>query len=174
MMRYNVVKNGVVTNQWTSDKGDATYYESGFGKQDRWVTAEKEDVTNATQTRQVTDEFTGEVRTEYFLPKEYEVIEEDITAEISATEKNKKDQADEAFGKDFIRWIKGLNQSAGITEAQVIALRSDNRIKIANDLCNGGDIPSLKYHIQNTDWTGLFPETVKLAAISKINAYLGV
>lgn len=111
------------------------------------------------------------------LPAEYQTITEDITAQFEAErlseEKRLKHQADEAFGKEFIRWIKDLNEASGITPAQVIALRTDNRIKVANDLCEGGDIATLKYHIENTDWTGLFTNEVRGAALAKISSYLG-
>lgn len=37
MIKYSIVKNGIVTNVWVSDFADETYYESSFGKLERWV-----------------------------------------------------------------------------------------------------------------------------------------
>lgn len=37
MIKYSVIKNGIVTNTWFSDFADETYYESSFGKPERWV-----------------------------------------------------------------------------------------------------------------------------------------
>lgn len=74
---------------------------SYFGKPERWVTQEQEDISNAIETRQVevtpavVDE-QGQViepavfATEYKLAAEYQIVVEDISAEIEA--KNKKQE----------------------------------------------------------------------------------
>lgn len=96
MKRYKVIKNGIETNGWLSDSGlDEKHYEPGFGKPERWVTSDQEDVSQAIETRQV--EVTpavvdkqGQVIepavfvTEYKLAAEYEIVIEDLTQEIEA------------------------------------------------------------------------------------------
>lgn len=145
---------------------------SSWGKPERWVRADAEDISNAIETREI--EENGTLITEFKLNAQYSILETDITLEVEASAREARRIAHEAFGKSFIRWLASLNEQSGITPAQVIAMRSDSRIKLANDLANGGDIPTLKYHIETTDWTGLFPEIVKSAALAKITAYLGL
>lgn len=107
------------------------------------------------------------------IPAEYSYVIDDVappTAQELALEQRLKN---ESFGKEFMRWITMLNESSGITPEQVIALRQDNRIRTAKDLCDGGDIISLHTFIESTDWTGLFPPAVRTMAIQKIDAFLG-
>lgn len=107
MIKVSILKQGVVTNQATFDTQLAAnawlnqeIANRSFGKSDRWVRENQEDVSQATDTRQVEvqpaqeeviDEETQEVIreaseaivvTEYFLPAEYIIEQEDITAQV--------------------------------------------------------------------------------------------
>lgn len=119
MKQYKVIKNGVVTNEWTSDFAGPDYYEPCFGKSDRWVTAEQEDVSGATDTRTVTDGL-GNFRTEYFLTKEYEIVEKDITAQVEA-EKTKKDRM-KKDRDDRVTNLKSIDWNAVNTNAELKAI----------------------------------------------------
>jgi len=77
MIKYKVIKNSVETNSWLSSFADENYYEPGFGKLERWVREEDEDVSNALETREVEDETLGTV-TEYRLPAEFTIEVEDL------------------------------------------------------------------------------------------------
>lgn len=37
MIKYNVKRNGIITNSWTSDFANESYYEECFGNPERWV-----------------------------------------------------------------------------------------------------------------------------------------
>lgn len=101
MKRFRVFKNGIETNSWTSDFAGADHYEEGFGKPERWVTADQEDVSQALDIREaeatpaVLDE-QGQVIasavfvTEYKLPAEYQILEEDISAAITQDQINQE------------------------------------------------------------------------------------
>ncbi|MFV8250258.1 hypothetical protein [Bdellovibrio bacteriovorus] len=106
------------------------------------------------------------------FPANYVMIQSDITEESNSLKKQQKRIAFENFGKEFKRWIQILNEDAGVTPAQVLAIRADPRLKTANELAEGGDIPTLKYHIESTDWNGLFPPAVVTAAATKVNEFL--
>lgn len=107
------------------------------------------------------------------FPAEFVLIEQDMTAELELQAKLVRRVKLEQFGKDFKRWIQIRNEEAGITPAQVIALRSDARLKLANELAEGGDIASLLYHVEETNWAGLFDSATKAEAIARISAALG-
>lgn len=145
--------------------------ENTWGKPERWVRTD-EDISGHIDVRYIETE-PGNITAEYLMPAQYIIAEFDVTAEASAVLNQKRRVANESFGREFKRWLTLLNEGSGITPAQVIALRADPRVAMANQLAGDGDIPSLKYHIENTDWTGLFPEQVKQAALVMINSYLG-
>jgi hypothetical protein len=85
--KYQVVKKGVVTNEWTSEFAGEGYYEPCFGfpereKQERECTPEE--IASAISSRQERDPFTSELINWYRLPAEYTVIKVDIQSEIDS------------------------------------------------------------------------------------------
>lgn len=105
MKRIKVFRKGVLTNQVEEaaiglglKAGEADIWladclaKNKFGKPERWVTElSGEDITQAIETRQLEKE-PGVFVTEYKLPAEYTIVEENIDAEIAA-QKAKEDAA---------------------------------------------------------------------------------
>lgn len=92
MLKYEIIKNNVVTNTWTSDFSDETYYEPGFGLPERWVPEielSEEQKNSSLDIRESIDEI-GNKFHEYLLKAEYEVRITDITSEILETQKKLK------------------------------------------------------------------------------------
>lgn len=149
--------------------------ENSWGLQERWVRPTNGPIPEGyTDTREVnvgSDELPSLV-TEYFYPADYEVTVSDITSEVTASAKKAKREKSEAWGIEFRRWIQDLNEGAGITPAMVIALRQNEKIKMATELAESGEIPSLKVYVETTNWDGLFPAAVVQQALIKINAFL--
>lgn len=131
MKRIKVVKNGAVTNQ--AEFEDPTKWlekhitKNTFGKPERWVTADQEDVTQAIETRQVevtpavVDE-QGQVIepavfvTEYKLAAEFEIVVEDLTQEIEEENRKKElkkalRQKMKALKKSEVATVNNLNDA---------------------------------------------------------------
>jgi hypothetical protein len=76
----NKVSGEFIGNQWLSTFAGPDHYEPGFGLPERWVNAEhlsEEQIQAALESREL--ELGG---MEYWMPAEFEVIEEDITPNI--------------------------------------------------------------------------------------------
>jgi hypothetical protein len=117
MIKFKVIKDGVCISAWTDDVLPASHYEAHWGKPERWVRAEDEDVSAALETREVELEPAvlddqGNVVTpavivnEYRLAAQFTVVEEDITSEVAA-QKAKEDAKKAALEK-----IKNMNVDA--------------------------------------------------------------
>lgn len=91
MIQYKVIKNGIITNQWTSEFANETYYEPGFGKPERWVREWQEDVSQALDIREVN--VLGQTITEYKLAAEYIIEQADITAQVTQETLNRQSLA---------------------------------------------------------------------------------
>jgi hypothetical protein len=114
MKKIKVIKNGVVTNinenQATSDEAKAEWLaqeiaNGSFGKSERWVSGlalSDEEKASALATREVSHHGEATI-TEYKLAAEYEVVEEDMTAEIAAKE---AEEADQAQTRNFLKGLK--------------------------------------------------------------------
>lgn len=78
MLLYKIIRNGKITNSWTSDFSDETFYQQCFGKKERWIHEDEcsqEEIENALESRLVEGE---ENYTEYKLAAEYELQVEDL------------------------------------------------------------------------------------------------
>lgn len=87
MIQISIKKQGVITNQAkfkTQAEADAWLAQEesnqSFGKLNRWAREDKN--SEATQTREVTD--IDGTHTEYFIPKKYVVVVEDVTLDEDA------------------------------------------------------------------------------------------
>lgn len=84
-----------------------------FGKPERWVTSEMEDISAAIETRQV--DVDGQVVIEYKLAAQFSIVEEDITAEVAA-QKAKADARKAAIAR-----LESLNLAAKLGPAITVA-----------------------------------------------------
>ena len=114
MKRYKVIKNGKVTNSWTSADFGADHYEHCFGKPERWVRADQEDISGALETRESVD-IDGTTIVEYRLPAEFTIVEEDITQEINAQKQ------EEALAKAAEARLKALDVLQSLQGATTVA-----------------------------------------------------
>jgi hypothetical protein len=112
MKIYKVFKNGIETNRWDSTTGDHTYYESSFGLPERPELALNEE--------------TGEMEpTGVILPAEYEIVIEDVTAQI---EQERINQEARQFLNDTDKFVirhrdqKELNIPTKLSEEEYQAL----------------------------------------------------
>jgi hypothetical protein len=151
MIKYSVVKNGIITNSWTSDFADEAHYEPCFGKPERWVLHKDEPMAEASyddadvleeEMRELTpaidavlDEQGVEVSPavpavmqKYVkLKAEYTVEIEDITAQV----------AQEAINAEALAylastdWLVIREVDAGVPcPAEIKTLRAEARAKV--------------------------------------------
>lgn len=137
MIKYKVIKNGIETNSWTSALGDENYYEPSFGRKAEWVESEDQAViASSTQSRQVTkpklDPQTGLVSyqtvTEYFIPAEYQVVQEDITAKLAQDQINAQALAYLASTDWYL--LRAIEDSSKPVPADIVAARAAARASI--------------------------------------------
>lgn len=125
MIKYNVRKNGIITNSWTSELGDHTHYEPCFGKPERVVLHKDEQGAEAYDDADVLEEILVEiqpaidavlddqgvevspavpavVQKQVKLKAEYTVEIEDITAEHELSECIKKRKAEYPSAEEFL------------------------------------------------------------------------
>lgn len=127
MKRVKVLKNGIVTNQAEEIDPDAwvakQVSENSWGKPERWVREGDEDISGALETRTI-DLGEGMTATEHKLPAQYEIVIEDITAEVAANEADKaKKITDLAALKAFKKSdITNLTDAVNVIEKLVKVL----------------------------------------------------
>lgn len=95
----------------------------GFGKPERWVKANQEDISEALETREVEGMFGPE--TEYKLATEYTVEQSDITAQVEQERVNREALAYLASTDwKILRHLreKQLEVSVSLTDVEYIAL----------------------------------------------------
>ena len=115
MKRFNVTrKNGLsfgpvglsLEDIYGVDQDGKPKLPTEWGKPERWVTADEEDVTGALETRVV--EVEGVQVTEYKMPAQYTIQIEDMTAEIEAQKQRQKQlEIDETLRKVAREQLKG-------------------------------------------------------------------
>ena len=153
MIKYQCIKKGVVTNEWTSDYAGADYYEDCFGKLERWVIPDgngdyPEDISQAIETREVEDATTGVKRTEYKLPAEFTITQTDITPQTEFEKLKQEALAAQAKGAEIIAYVTAINLSKAITSAQVQALLTDPVLQEVQQLLWVGALKTAKAVIE--------------------------
>lgn len=152
MLKYSVIKNGVVTNSWTSEFADESHYESCFGKPERWVRAEVEDISGALETREVSspslDPEIPSVVTEYRLPAEYSVQIEDITASLAAEQAVANGMKAQQIGAQVIAIVWAINESKNLSGAEFQAMLADTSLQLIERLLWSGSLKTAKALIQ--------------------------
>ena len=129
MIRYKIINKATnkVTNQWFSDFADATYYEPSFGKPDRWVREDQEDISNAVETREIVD--SEQTIIEYKLLAEYILESEDISDSIRAQKESEEARA----YLNSTDWLIIRQLESGVLCPQEIRdARASARLKVIN------------------------------------------
>lgn len=170
MKIFKVFKNGVLTNQWDDSCGlNANYYEPCFGKPERWVSEDEEDVSNALDFKQ---EFlpNGDTRTIYKLPAEYEVVEEDITVELAKNQLIADGLARQSLGAQIIAKVYAINESKGLTAQSFSTMISDANLERIERLLWTGSLKTAKMMIQALDDT-YFSTQEKAEILEMLSSY---
>ena len=148
MLKYNVIKNGIETNSWKSDFADASYYEPGFGKPERWVRESDEDISGALETREVsTPSLDPEIPSlviEYKLPAEFSIQIEDITASLAAEQAVSNGMKAQEIGAQVIAMVWAINESKNLDAAAFQALLADASLQLIERLLWSGSLKTAK------------------------------
>jgi hypothetical protein len=133
--KYQVLRDGKITNEWTSDRAGPDYYDSSFGLPERWLdewSVTPDQITSAISVSTdpntmveernqdgspVIDEATQLPKKRplntYLLPAEYKLMTTDITPDIDA-ETNRQLQV-----KTLKQRVKALSQQPDLTAAEM-------------------------------------------------------
>ena len=154
MIKYQCIKNGVVTNEWMSDYAGADYYEECFGKLERWVKPDgsgqyPENIDQQIGSREIEDVTTGEKYIEYLLPAEFRIEQIDITTQVELEKRKQAALAAQAKGAEIIAYVTAINDSKAITIEQVQALLMDPVLQEIQQLLWVGALQTAKLLIQN-------------------------
>ena len=175
MKRIKILKGGVLTNQaeFADAEGAAWLAQEiangSFGKAERWVREGDEDISGALETRQV-DSPEG-AYTEYKLPAEFSVVEENIDAEIAEREAVAYGKACQEFGAELIAWVHSVNEAKALTIEQFQAILNDATLAQIERCLWNGSVKTAKILIQAMQ-PGLFSQEEKDAILAKIDAFL--
>lgn len=129
---------------------------NSWGKPDRWVKAEDEDVSQALETRIVDNGISQ--YTEYRLPAEYSIAQEDITSIIEVQNKVSEGKKRQELGAEIIAKVYAINESKNIDAITFNALMSDSTIERIERLLWTGSLKTAKVLIQTLDNTYFTPE----------------
>lgn len=177
MILYKVIRNGVVTNQWTSDFADETHYEDSFGRKKQWMADKPSEPLDpalkaiALQSREVASELGNYF--EYEIPAEYEVVPEDISTQV-------QDQ------KDIEKNIKRIN--FGVHVMAELAARNKKRLvagttNVSDIFAAEAKLVTVQRYLQNSSTEKAYqdllvldipelPASEKQYFLDKIQAYL--
>lgn len=190
MKRYDIrnVASGQITNSWTDDQLPSDHYEICFGKPERWVTDQNEDVSEALETRTIVvtpgseiqyDEETGEIiqeaiqevsYNEYLLPSEYTLEETDVTAEAQREALIQDGQRRQALGANVIAKVYSINESKNITPQVFAAMIADANLERIERMLWTGSLRTAKLMIQALDNT-YFTNDEKTSILSMLADY---
>jgi hypothetical protein len=129
MIKYSIIKNGIITNSWTSDFADETHYEACFGLPERWVLHKDEPFAEAYDDADVLEEemrdtLDGVTQKWVKLKAEYsiEIIDLDQDPEYLLQQCHAKRQAEyPSLGEFADAFVKMQNGDASQMEAYVAA-----------------------------------------------------
>lgn len=124
---------------------------NSWGKPDRWVKAEDEDVSQALETRIIGSEINQ--YTEYRLPAEYSIVQEDITSIIEMQNKVSEGKKRQELGAEIIAKVYAINESKGLTAQAFSAMISDANLERIERLLWTGSLKTAKMMIQALDDT---------------------
>lgn len=153
MIKYQCIKNDVVTNEWTSDFADENYYEPGFGLPERPELNELGEPTGIT------------------LPAEYTIEIVDISAEIAA--QNSKLESIEALnlGMDIMADIRVLNKAKIAAQTlDFAALLADQTVANIERALFNGSLDTAKTLINGLQ--SFYSAEEKAPIVAKIDAHL--
>lgn len=159
-----------------------------WGKNDRWVNADQEDVSNAIETREVeispatsevVDPESGEILTEaipaktiteYRLAAEYTIQQEDITAQVLTESLINDGKSRQELGALVIAKVYSINESKNISAQQFAAMIADANLERIERMLWTGSLRTAKMMIQALDNTYFTPDE-KSTILSMLENY---
>ncbi|HZX13697.1 MAG TPA: hypothetical protein VFF49_04780 [Thermodesulfobacteriota bacterium] len=177
MKKIEVKKNGVVTHAGTFETQELVdawvakeIDNNSWGKPERWVRAEAEDISNALEQRVIQTEF--ETYTEYKLASEYTIEITDVTAEFEERSKIQKRTKKRFFGEYMIDKIAASNEAKNLTIEQIEAFMSDTTIFSLREHLWAGNIDTFITKLTASDVSAFFTTEEKAYVIAVCQAFL--
>lgn len=162
--------SGQITNVWFSDYGDETYYEVGFGKPLRWERFPSlEDIDSALDSREYQD-IGGQSGIEYLLPAEFDIEQEDITAQLEEDARVEEGIKRQNLGAAVIAKVYSINDSKNISAQVFAAMMADQTLAVIERLLKNGSLKTAKQLIQGLDNT-YFTNDEKAAILAMLAQY---
>lgn len=129
MIKYNLKKNNIITNSWTSDFADETHYEPCFGLPERWVLHKDEPMAEAYDeadvlAEEIVESNVGESKKMVKLKAQYTVSIIDLSqdSEYLLQQCHAKRQAEyPSLGEFADAFVKMQNGDSSQMEAYVAA-----------------------------------------------------
>lgn len=184
MFKLSIIKDNIVTNTCVRNTEaelslwlDEQKQNNSFGKNERWVTAEQEDVINALQSRLVEATALKPAHYEYLLPAEYEVAIENLSAQ--AVKENVENAVGNAmgFGAKMLREFAAENILLGITQDGKTKSVRRAMSEVISALSTGSlydAIDELRSIPEESKDLKYITNARLLDAVNKIEAYLGL
>lgn len=154
---YKVVRNNVVTNEWTSDFAGPDYYEPSFGKKARWVAEDSngnvpgEDVLTSDSSRRIIVDGGREIIEHHFLAQ-FTIVSEDVTAKLQAQHLLEKGLEAQSIGAMAVAQVYVINEqkfAAGtLSPTDFQAILADQTLAQIERLLYNGSLNTAKAMIQ--------------------------
>lgn len=125
--------------------------EKYWGKPERWVREDQEDVSQALETREVQN-IEGSYL-EYKLAAEYTIEQMDITAQVNQENLLQEGRQRQELGAEIIAKVYSINESKQITPEQFSAIMVDSNLERIERMLWTGSLKTAKLMIQALDNT---------------------
>lgn len=192
--RFEVIKDGKVTNSWTDDFAGGDHWEPSFGRKDGWYpesTLSDEDKSKAIENRTVTDlpardavpESTdpdGNIipaqpaqpavtHVEYHLPSEYQINQVDTTSEDAQAKILADATRAQQVGKQVLAYVWAANNSnPNMTPEIFDQVIQDPDLQLIERLLNNGSLKTARAKIAVLNKPYFTPEQIQ-AVLSMID-----
>lgn len=141
---------------------------NSWGKPDRWVRENQEDVSQALETREVQN-IEGSYL-EYKLAAEYTIEQMDITAQVNQENLLQEGRQRQELGAEVIAKVYSINESKQITPEQFSAIMADSNLERIERLLWTGSLKTAKLMIQALDNT-YFTNEEKQSILDMLTQY---
>ena len=158
MIEVKIFKNNIQTNGAkfeTQELADAWLNQemakNSFGKNERWVKENEEDISQALETREVQN-IQGSY-TEYKLAAEYTIEQVDVTAQVNQENLLQEGRKRQELGAEVIAKVYSINEAKNISAETFAALIADSNIERIERMLWTGSLKTAKLMIQALDNT---------------------
>lgn len=141
---------------------------NSWGKPDRWVRENQEDVSQALETREIVGLDYSYI--EYRLAAEYSIEQVDATNEIAQENLIQEGRKRQSIGAEVIAKVYSINESKQITPEQFSAIMADSNLERIERLLWTGSLKTAKLMIQALDNT-YFTNEEKQSILDMLTQY---